>query len=188
MESEELSTDRVAAAAQLAALQADRERLARRVVTPWWYDACLGLTVLLLLSSIRVRLARGGVVPGGAAVWYHACLGLTVFLLLSSISFRDSVWQFVLGGAGLLLLWGVATAYRRITGVWVNGLRRGRTRRLMWIWLALYTVVLALASGPEFVLGLRGAMVVGGAVLGVALALVSRWWMRIYVAELRGGL
>jgi hypothetical protein len=153
MESEELSTDRAAAAAQLAALQADRERLARRVVTPWWYDACLGLTVLLLLSSI---------------------------------SFRDSVWQFVLGGAGLLLLWGVATAYRRITGVWVNGLRRGRTRRLMWIWLALYTVVLALAAGAEFVLGLRGAMVVGGAVLGVALALISRWWMRIYVAELRG--
>jgi len=153
MESEELSTDRAAAAAQLAALQADRERLARRVVTPWWYDACLGLTVLLLLSSI---------------------------------SFRDSVWQFVVGGAGLLLLWGVATAYRRITGVWVNGLRRGRTRRLMWIWLALYTVVLALAAGAEFVLGLRGAMVVGGAVLGVALALISRWWMRIYVAELRG--
>ncbi|MBW8767768.1 MAG: hypothetical protein JF630_16655, partial [Geodermatophilales bacterium] len=134
MESEELSTDRAAAAAQLAALQADRERLARRVVTPWWYDACLGLTVLLLLSSI---------------------------------SFRDSVWQFVLGGAVLLLLWGVATAYRRITGVWVNGLRRGRTRKLMWIWLALYSVVLALAAGAEFVLGLRGAMVVGGAVLGV---------------------
>src|SRR3954452_23521890 len=184
MESEELSTDRAAAAAQLAALQADRERLARRVVTPWWYDACLGLTVLLLLSSIRERLARRVVTPW----WYDACLGLTVLLLLSSISFRDSVWQFVVGGAGLLLLWGVATAYRRITGVWVNGLRRGRTRRLMWIWLALYTVLLALAAGAEFVLGLRGAMVVGGAVLGVALALVSRWWMRIYVAELRGGL
>jgi hypothetical protein len=28
-------------------------------------------------------------------------------------------------------------------------------------------------------------MVVGGAVLGVGIALISRWWTRIYVAELR---
>jgi hypothetical protein len=31
-------------------------------------------------------------------------------------------------------------------------------------------------------------MVVAGAVLGVGVALISRWWTRIYAAELRGEL
>ena len=35
--------DRDGAAAQLAALQADRAALADRVMQPWWYDVCLGL-------------------------------------------------------------------------------------------------------------------------------------------------
>jgi protein-S-isoprenylcysteine O-methyltransferase Ste14 len=34
----------------------------------------------------------------------------------------------------------------------------------------------------------RPAMVVAGAVLGVVVAAISRWWTRSYVAELRGEL
>ena len=37
-------------------------------------------------------------------------------------------------------------------------------------------------------LDVRGAMVVGGIVVGVAIFFISRWWTRIYVAELRGEL
>jgi hypothetical protein len=33
-----------------------------------------------------------------------------------------------------------------------------------------------------------GTTTAGGAVLGVGIALVSRWWSRSYVAELRGDL
>jgi hypothetical protein len=51
-----------------------------------------------------------------------------------------------------------------------------------------YVVVLGLAAGAEFGLGWRGAMVAGGAVLGVGIALTSRWWTKIYIAELRKGL
>jgi hypothetical protein len=43
--------DRESAAAQLAALQADRAALADRVVQPWWYDVCLGLLLFGFLSS-----------------------------------------------------------------------------------------------------------------------------------------
>ncbi len=43
--------DRGAAAAQLAALRADRAALADRVLQPWWYDVALGLLVAGLLAS-----------------------------------------------------------------------------------------------------------------------------------------
>jgi hypothetical protein len=56
MESEERTTDAPSdAAAQLAALRADRAAMAERVVQPWWYDALLGLIVFGLISSIGVR-------------------------------------------------------------------------------------------------------------------------------------
>ncbi|MGY1787022.1 hypothetical protein [Geodermatophilus sp. SYSU D00698] len=43
--------DRDTAAAQLAALQADREALADRVLQPWWYDVALGLLLFAFLAS-----------------------------------------------------------------------------------------------------------------------------------------
>ncbi|CCH86084.1 conserved membrane protein of unknown function [Modestobacter italicus] len=49
MESNEI--DRDAAAAQLAALDADRAALADRVVQPWWHDVALGLLLFGFLSS-----------------------------------------------------------------------------------------------------------------------------------------
>ena len=61
---------------------------------------------------------------------------------------------------------------------------RVRDRRLLLDWAA----VVAGAVLVSLLLDLDGAMVVAGAVLGVGIALVSRWWSRIYVAELRGEL
>jgi hypothetical protein len=52
MESNEI--DRDVAAAQLAALDADRAALADRVVAPWWYDVALGLLLFGFLSSYAV--------------------------------------------------------------------------------------------------------------------------------------
>jgi hypothetical protein len=43
--------DRDAAAAQLAALRADRSALADRVLQPWWYDVALGLLLFGFLAS-----------------------------------------------------------------------------------------------------------------------------------------
>jgi hypothetical protein len=49
MESNEI--DRDVAAAQLAALDADRAALADRVLQPWWYDVLLGLLLFGFLAS-----------------------------------------------------------------------------------------------------------------------------------------
>jgi hypothetical protein len=155
MENEGTTTERAAAAADLAALQAGRAAMADRAMQPWWYDVALGLLVFQLIASYSFH-----------ENWVTA-LALLVL------------------GVGCLAL---MHAYKRITGFWVNGLRPGATQRAVRVWVVGYVVVLALAAGAEFGLGWRGAMVAGGAVLGVGIALTSRWWSRIYIAELRKAL
>jgi hypothetical protein len=153
VESDGTTTDRAAAAADLAALSAGRSAVADRAMQPWWYDALLGLLVFELIGSYSAH--RNWVTAVALVVFLAGCLGLMA-------------------------------VYRRLTGFWVNGMRPGRTQRAVRVWLVGYALVLALAAGAEYGLGWRGAMVVGGAVLGVGIALISRWWTRIYVAELRG--
>ena len=156
MESHEVS-DRSTAAAELAALQAGRVQLADRLEhSGSWWPWDVGL-------------------------------GLWVFLLLGAQSLRGVWW--VSAAVVVLAVVGVRVVYvvfRRTTGVWVNGFRRGRTRKVIGVWLAVYALVVAVGSGAEFALGWRGAMAVAGAVLGVVVAFINRWWMRVYAAELRG--
>jgi len=147
--------DATTAAAQLAALQADRTALADRVVQPWWYDALLGLVVFALVSSMSAD-----------QTWIKVAV---VVLALAALAALKAI-------------------YTRLTGMWVRGDRPGPTRRAVGVWLILYCVVLGLSAAAEFGLEWHGALVVGGAVLGVGIALISRWWTRIYVAELRGEL
>jgi len=155
MESDGSAMDTTAAAAELAALDADRAGLAERVVQPWWYDVLLGLLVAGFVSSYSTH-----------NTWI--ILGALVVLL-----------------AGLR---GLMAVYRRITGMWVSGLRPGATQRAVRVWFVGYAVVLGAAAVFEYGLEIRGAMVVGGIVLGIGIALISQWWARIYVAELRGEL
>ena len=136
---------------------------------------------LASLRAARAAMARRAMQPW----WHDALLGLLVFGLIASYSARENWVTLVallvfLGG--LLFL---VSAYKRTTGFWVNGFRPGRTRKAVRVWLAGYVVVLALAGGVEYGLDRRGAMVVAGVVLGVGVALFSRWWSRLYVAELR---
>ncbi|MGY1773437.1 hypothetical protein [Blastococcus sp. SYSU D00813] len=148
MESNEI--DRDTAAAQLAALRADRAALADRVAAPWWYDVTLGLLL---------------------------------FGFLASYAF-DSLWvtfpALVVFAAGLGAL---VAAYKRTTGIWVNV-----TAPVMAVWTGLVLLVLV----PAFVLAegfdQHWAMVVAGAVLGVAVVVFGRYWSRRFVAELRTSL
>ena len=56
------------------------------------------------------------------------------------------------------------------------------------VWFAGYAVVVAAGLVADFVFDVRWAMVVAGAVLGVTITFLGRWWTRLYVAELRAGL
>ncbi len=143
------------AAAQLAALRADRAAMAERAMQPWWYDVALGLLVFGLFAQ---RSLDSDLVSAVSTVVFIA-------------------------GCVALMTW-----YRRHTGFFVGGLRRGRTRRAMWAWFAVCLVVVVAATWLEEVHEVPGAMAVAGLVLGVAVAVTSRWWTRLYIAELREGL
>ncbi|SEP24913.1 hypothetical protein [Trujillonella endophytica] len=133
---------------------------------------------LAALRTDRAALAERVLQPW----WYDVALGLLLFGFLSTYVI-DSAWMrfpalFVfLAGLGALV-----AVYRRRTGIWVNA-----DAPAMKVWLVLVLVVavpaLVLAEGFDQ----RWAMVVAGAVLGVAVALLSRRWGRAYAAELREG-
>ena len=141
--------DRDTAAAQLAALQADRTALADRVLQPWWYDVLLGLLLFGFLASYAFDSLW---VTFPALVVFFAALGALV------------------------------AAYKRISGVWFS-----TTAPVMWLWGALVLLVLA----PAFVLaegfGHHWVMVPAGAVLGLAVGLLSRHYGKACVAQLRSG-
>jgi len=139
---------------------------------------------LAVLDADRAAVADRAMQPW----WYDAALGLAMAGFIASYSVhRDWVSPVALM---LFLACNVAlmAVYKRITGFWVNTQRAGCTQRVTRIWLAGAAVVLAVAGGAEFGLGVQGAMVVAGVVLGVGVAVISRWWTRVYIAELRAGL
>jgi len=145
-------------------------------------DATTAAAELSALDADRAALAERVVQPW----WYDALLGLLIAGFIASYSSHNT-W--VILGALVVFLAGVRAliaVYRRITGLWVNGFRPGRTRRAIRVWFVVYAAVLGAAAAFEFLLDVRGAMVVGGVVIGVAAAVISHWWTRIYVAELRG--
>ena len=56
-----------AAAAELAALRADRERVVQRMAGPWWVDVTLGLAVWAAREESLTLIVVGLVVPFQAA-------------------------------------------------------------------------------------------------------------------------
>ena len=67
----------------------------------------------------------------------------------------------------------------------MSGDRPGATRRAWRVWVVCSIAVVLPALVLELWFDVRGAMVVAGVILGIGVALVSRWWSHIYIAELR---
>ncbi|WP_369132491.1 hypothetical protein [Modestobacter sp. I12A-02662] len=88
--------DRDDAAAQLAALQADRVALAERVVQPWWYDVALGLLLFGFVASYAFDSLW---VTFPAMVVFFAGLGA----LVAAYKRITGVW--VTAGARVLVPW-----------------------------------------------------------------------------------
>ena len=137
---------------------------------------------LTTLQAQRAALADRAMQPW----WYDAVLGLLLFGFVSSYALHDNRVSLAAVVIFLLCLRGMIALYKRHTGFSISGFRRGRTQWATAVWVVVAVVVLAAGFTADRVLDWRGAMVVAGAVLGVAVAVVSRWWTRIYIAELRG--
>jgi hypothetical protein len=138
---------------------------------------------LAALQADRAALADRAMQPW----WFDVLLGLAVFGLLSVVAVGNVVATIAgvaLFSAGLGWL---ASTYRRRTGFWVDGFRRGAMRRASSVYLVVYGLVVV----PALVLTLgfdqSWTLVAAGAVAGVTAAVTSRWAGRLYVAELRDG-
>jgi hypothetical protein len=142
-------------------------------------DRAAAVEPLAALRADRAVLADRVLQPW----WYDVALGLLLFGFQSSYAF-DSAWVtfpalvVFMGALGALV-----AAYKRRTGIWVN-----TPHRVFALWAAVVLVVLV----PAFVLAegfeQHWVMVVAGAILGIAVGGLSRYWGRAYVASLREGL
>jgi hypothetical protein len=144
-------------------------------------DRAAAAAQLSSLTAGRAALADRAAPPW----WYDAALGFVVFVLLGTMSARSTALQLAVDVGALVALAALKRAYTRHTGFWVNGYRRGRTRRVIAVLLGVYAVVAAAGLVGEYALDRQGSMLLAGAVLGVAAALCSRWWTTVYIAELR---
>ena len=138
---------------------------------------------LATLQAQRAALAERAMQPW----WYDAVLGLLLFGFIASYAWHDTWLTLGATAVFLLCLRGMIALYKRHTGFGISGFRQGRTRWAVAVWVVCVLVVL----GAGFALDGAGhawAMPVAGLVLGIAVAAVSRWWTRIYVADLREGL
>jgi hypothetical protein len=138
---------------------------------------------LAALQADRAALAERVVQPW----WYDALLGLLVFVFLGAYP-THSWW--LIGVAWTVFatgLWGLMSIYKRLTVMWVNGLRPGPTQRpaTVWFWCC---VAWGGAALLDVAFGLPWLLIGVSAGCAIAVSLLSRWWTRIYVAELRGEL
>ncbi|TKJ20515.1 hypothetical protein [Blastococcus sp. CCUG 61487] len=149
-------------------------------------DAPTASAELAALQADRAALADRVVQPW----WYDVLLGLLVFVFLGS--YATGNW-WVIGGAWLVAglgVWALTRVYRRLTGFWVSGLRPGATQRAMrvWFWCCVSWGAVALLHAFVEETAVTYLLVAVSAACGIAMTFVSRWWTRIYVAELRGEL
>lgn len=129
------------------------------------------------LGEARAQLARRAKAPW----WYHPALGVLAGGLVAAQALPRPAVVLPLYGAGLLLL---MQAYRRHTGLWVNGLRWGRT---LWVMLPLLaaTAVVAFVSlryGHER--GQRDVFLYCGAALALLVTAAGPLWERAFRADL----
>jgi len=138
-------------------------------------------TALETIGASRAEMADRLVTPA----WYHPALGLLAGgVLVSAESHRW--WVFTCAalvyavGCGVLV-----SSYRKLTGIWVGGLRRGPAGRIsMQLMIALYAVA-GLDALLDLGLGQRGAFVVGGLAAFVLVVVLGRRFDEALRAELR---
>jgi hypothetical protein len=136
---------------------------------------------LVTVELTRAQLADRLVTP----VWYHPTLGLLAGGLIASAEL-DNLALFLSAlliyavGCGVLV-----SSYRRLTGVWVSGLRRGPAGRVSVLLLGALYVIAGLSAVSGLALGIPGSFVIGGAAAFVAVVMLGRRFDEALRRELR---
>ncbi|HXQ10211.1 MAG TPA: hypothetical protein VN805_04345 [Caulobacteraceae bacterium] len=129
-------------------------------------------------------MARAALVDRARAPrWYHPALGLLVGGLIAAQAAPTAVSLAVLSifCVGLVFL---TQAYQRHTGMWISGMRKGRTR---WVALATAAVAVALMLGGIYLqrgLGIGWAPLAAGPIAAVLVTAAGFVWEAAYRADL----
>jgi hypothetical protein len=137
---------------------------------------------LAQVETGRSKIAERLITP----VWYHPVLGLLVGGLIASAEWHSLA---VAGSAFLVYAVGIGvlvSSYRRLTGIWVSGFRRGPAGRVSVLLAGVLYVIAGIAAILDFGLGLRGAFVAAGAIAVVAVVVLGGRFDEALRAELRG--
>lgn len=136
--------------------------------------------MLAEVQAANAELARRAVAP----VWYHPALGLLaggmIVVLAAPVAATLIYVLFFALSAGLLV-----AAYRRHTGLWINGYRKGRTR---WVTIAMAATYAVIAVGCLWLARERGmtwAPYVGGALVAVVVTAAGFLWEVAFRRDLR---
>ncbi len=140
------------------------------------------LRMLAEVDAAQADMAQRAKAP----TWYHPALGL---LIGGLIAVQGQPTPVMLGFyaayiAGLALL---MRAYKRHTGLWINGYRAGRTR---WVAIGLAALGMLGALISVWLLrerGLTQAPLVFGAIVAVIVTVGGFVWEAAYRADLRDG-
>jgi hypothetical protein len=136
------------------------------------------------LALEQAALARATLADRARAPrWYHPALGLMVGGLIAAQAAPTSVSLAVLPifCVGLVFL---TQAYQRHTGMWISGMRKGRTR---WVALATAGIGMALMLGGIWLqrgLGIGWAPLAAGLVAAVLVTAAGFVWEAAYRADL----
>ena len=138
-------------------------------------------TALALVASSRAGLADRLVSPS----WYHPCLGAMLGLFSASYALRSAAATFV--ALALLLVGGLlmVRAYRRATGVFVNGLRAGAASRWAGAGGALSAVTIVAGIALDRELDWRWALVAAGVVVAVVTVVMGNRFDEALRTQLR---
>lgn len=139
-------------------------------------------TMLAEVRAANEELAKRAVAP----VWYHPALGLLVGGLMAvqgaDLSFVGAYYAAF--SIGLVML---VAAYKKHTGLWINGYRSGRTR-VVAIGLALTVTLIMLGSlWLQRSAGVTWAMVLGGAITAIITTAAGFLWEAAFRHDLRKG-
>ena len=138
--------------------------------------------MLAEVQAANAELAKRAVAP----IWYHPALGLMVGGLIavqgSELTFLGA--YYAVFSIGLVML---MAAYKKHTGLWINGYRPGRTRVVA---IGLAVTVTLIMWGSLWLYrsaGVTWAMLLGGGVSAVITTAGGFLWEAAFRRDLREG-
>lgn len=140
------------------------------------------LRMLAEVKTANAEMAERAKAP----VWYHPALGLLMggLVAVQGQPFAFLIAYYIAFAAGLALL---VRAYKRHTGLWINGYRAGRTRWVAVGLAVLSTIAMLISVSLQREHGVALAPLAFGGIIAVIVTIGGFIWEAAFRADLKDG-